>query len=356
MSAQQYRNQLERKRKQRSDADQKVGEFRSKESAKRAEAAALRHAAAKTKSETTARSKLRDAERRENEAARAGREANRWQSRATGYTREESQIRTNLERAERSEAEVAERKRRTEDQRASHADAKTRSDLQHRLVRAESVASHALRELRAPKPEKVRVLILGASADGGLRVGREQQRIRAAVQSALHRDHIELDARPAATTGDLLDGVSRFRPHVVHFSGHSDEHLILFEDDVDAPHQGVIVTATAFANAVRATDDPPQLVLLNSCKSARQLDHLIASGVAPHAIGMADSIGDVDAIVYAAQFYASAANGQSVGSAHAAGRSALELGGLDGSDLPTLRSVDDVNPWETYLVRPPEPR
>lgn len=48
MSASQYRGQLDRKRKQRIEADKKAGEYRSKESSKRADAAKARQAAAKT--------------------------------------------------------------------------------------------------------------------------------------------------------------------------------------------------------------------------------------------------------------------------------------------------------------------
>lgn len=65
MSASQYRGQLERKRKQRADAENRSGAYRTKESTKRAEAAKARQAAAKTKSEATARTKLRQADRRE---------------------------------------------------------------------------------------------------------------------------------------------------------------------------------------------------------------------------------------------------------------------------------------------------
>ena len=35
--------------------------------------------------------------------------------------------------------------------------------------------------------------------------------------------HKQVDVRPAATAADLLDGITRFRPHVVHFSGHSND-------------------------------------------------------------------------------------------------------------------------------------
>ncbi len=202
-----------------------------------------------------------------------------------------------------------------------------------------------------PKIERLRVLILGASSEGDLRVGREQKRIRAAVESALHRDQIELDVRPAATAADLLDGVTRFRPHVVHFSGHSDEELLILEDELDSPHTGIDVPARAFARAIAATDDPPVLVVLNSCNSARHLHRLVCD-VVPFAIGMAVSIDDGDAISYAAQFYAAIANGQSILSAHRSAQAALELAGVEDSDLPVLESAVGVDPSSTILVTP----
>ena len=137
--------------------------------------------------------------------------------------------------------------------------------------------------------------MLGASSEGDLRIGREQKRIRSAVESALHRDLVELDVRPSATTTDLLDGITKFRPHVVHFSGHSGEDLIVFEDEIDEHHAGVVVTAKAFAHAVAATDEPPLLVVLNACGSAAQIP-LIVDEVAPFAIGMSAEIEDGDGI------------------------------------------------------------
>ncbi|MEB7504942.1 hypothetical protein [Arthrobacter koreensis] len=351
MSASQYRGQLERKRKQRVEADKKTGEFRAKESARRAEAAKARQSASKSTSEATAKSRLREAERKDQEAATAGKEAARWQTRAAGYMKEESALQTKLARAEKSETDAADLKRKREQQQARRRAATEFAALDARISQTESAVGHVLRLVPEPKPEKLRVLILGASSEGDLRVGREQKRIRAAVESALHRDQIELDVRPAATTHDLLDGITRFRPHVVHFSGHSNTALIVFEDEQDEPHVGVVVTARAFAKAIAATDAPPLLVLLNSCKSASQIDGLVEC-VVPFAIGMADSINDGDAINYAAQFYAAIANGQSINSAHLAGKVRLELDGLDGAELPTLAWAADADPSTTILVRP----
>jgi hypothetical protein len=353
MSVSMYRGQLDRKRKQRLEAERKVGEYRSKESKKRAEAAKARQAAGSTKSESTMRSNLREAERREKEAETAGKEAGRWQDRAAGFARDELDIQKKLTRAEQSDAQAAEKKRQREQLQADRRVAAERRSMETRVARTEYAVTEVLRQLPAPKLEKLRVLILGASADGGLRIGREQKRIRAAVESALHRDQVELDARPAATTGDLLDGITKFRPHVVHFSGHSNETLIEFEKDIDELHDdGAVVTAKAFANAAKATDTPPLLVFLNSCKSAAQIGDLVEQ-VAPFAIGMAESIEDADAIIYAAQFYATVANGQSIASAHASGQAALELAGLDSADLPTLAWADDVDPRSAVLVKPP---
>lgn len=196
------------------------------------------------------------------------------------------------------------------------------------------------------------MLMLAASSEGDLRVGREQKRIRAAVQSALHRDLIELDVRPSATANDLLDGITGFRPHVVHFSGHRDDDLVVLEDEIDEHHAGVVVSAEAFAHAIAATDSPPLLVVLNACNSASQIP-LLVGRVAPFVIGMSSEITDGDAITYATGFYAAVANGQSIHSAHLSGRAALELAGLAGADLPTLANADGADPAATVLVIPP---
>lgn len=353
MSSQQYRNELERKRKQRVEAEKKAGEYRIKESKKRADADKARQEAAKAKSASTQRSKLSRAAQRDKEAATAGSEANKWEKKAAGCRKQESDLQTKLTKAEKTEKDAADRQRKRDQVAAERRSAAERAVVAERLDQTDYTVGEALRELRAPKPEKLRVLLLGASSEGDLRVGREQKRIRAAVESALHRDLIDLDVRPAATASDLLDGVTKFRPHVVHFSGHSNEEFIVFEGESDAPHEGHIVTARAFKAAMTATDDPPLLVLLNACKSAAQIDELVAE-VVPLAIGMADSIDDGDAINYAAQFYAAVANGQSVRSAHLAGQAALELAGLESADLPTLATADSIDPAAVILVRPTE--
>ncbi|MEU5680772.1 hypothetical protein [Streptomyces rochei] len=348
MNASYYRSHLERKNKARTDAEKKAGEYRRKEADKRAATAKARASAAKSKNAGTVRSKLREADRYEDQANTAARDAASWTAKAAKYGKEAADLQVKLAKAEQAEQKAAQREQKEAERRATAEHKK----IQSRLATTEEQVGIVLRQLREPKPEKLRVLMLGAASEGDLRVSREQARIRTAVERALHRDLVELDVHPAATTEHLLDGLTRFRPHVVHFSGHSDTDLIVFEQDLDEPHEGAIVTDRAFASAIKATDDPPLLVLLNSCHSAAQIKNLVET--VPFAIGMADEIGDGDAITYAARFYAAVADGQSVRAAHNLGRVAVELAGLPDHELPTLECAPDVDPSITFLVKPPQ--
>ena len=87
-----YRGQLDRKQRQRLDAEKKVGEFRKKEAEKRTQAIRAREAAARSSTQSTIRSKLSEAERREKEANAALSDAASWQAKATTYSREEVKL------------------------------------------------------------------------------------------------------------------------------------------------------------------------------------------------------------------------------------------------------------------------
>ena len=352
MSLSQYRSQLERVRRNRAESEKRVGDLRTKEAEKRSAAARDRERASRTKSPTTAASHLRSAGRLEDAANDAGRDAARWQTKAAQLAKEESSLLGKIGRADEAERQATERRRKRDDETAARRAAKERTSVDRRLGAVERLATDAFLAHRDPKRERLRILMLGASSEGDLRVAREQKRIQAAVASALHRDAIELDPRPSATTNDLLDRLSRFRPHVVHFSGHGDHDIVVFEDDLDEPHEGIAITASALAHALVAVDEPPLLIVLNACNSASQVPMLVAE-VAPFAIGMSSEIEDGDAILYAARFYAAVADGQSLMSAHNLGRSALEIAGLFGADLPTLGHAEGTDPATTYLVARP---
>ncbi|MFF3459711.1 SAV_2336 N-terminal domain-related protein [Streptomyces sp. NPDC002730] len=330
-----HRSQLDKKNKGRDDAEKKAGEFRRKEANRRALASRERASADRTNNANTRSNRLRSAQRHEDEANKASREAGTWSAKVARYAKEAADLAAKLTKAEQ----------------AARRTAASEAAIENRLPTAKGNVRTVLTEVRAPKPEKLRVLLLSAASDDDLRVEREQQRIHAAVKSATHRDLIELEAHTAATTDVFLDALSRFRPHVVHFTGHHTQDPTAYEQDEDGFHDQAVLSADAFARTVATVDDKPLIVLLNTSYSAAQITRLVDT--VPFVIGMSDSIGDGDAITYTARFYAAIADGQSVQAAHLLSRAAVELTGLPDHDLPVLSYAADADSRATKLVTPP---
>ncbi|MFT4394741.1 CHAT domain-containing protein [Gordonia lacunae] len=354
MSSESYRRQLDQKRKKLAEAEEKSRNLQSKVATARAKADKARSEAQSTKSDSTRKTKLNSAARYDKESASAARDLERANNAVTAASKAVQTAQDRLSREERTEAKSAESRRQRDEKRAQRAADRDRRELDDRLSRAESAIEHTIRVVQQPKPEKLRVLWLGASSLGDLRVGRELKIIRRMVQSAVHRDLVEIDSRTAATVDDLLDGLTEFRPHVVHFSGHSDDDLIEFERDEDDIHDGTIVSATAFANAIASVSEPPSLVLLNSCNSAKQAEMLVEDVVA-FAIGMTEEVLDGNAIAYAGRFYATVANGETIAAAHRVAKSKLEMDeDLSGDELPQLFVAEGFDADSTRLVEPPE--
>lgn len=164
------------------------------------------------------------------------------------------------------------------------------------------------------------------------------------------RDLVTVEYLPAATRMDLLEGLNEHRPHIVHFSGHSNSIGLLMEDD-DGTENGVDVTFDLLGKLLEATDTPPQLVVLNSCESLAGADSLLRT--VPTIVAMSDEIDDASALVFSGRFYAAIASAQSVTTALKQAKVSMEAASLEGAHLPQARARDDVNLDELVLVTPP---
>ncbi|MDP9458954.1 MAG: CHAT domain-containing protein [Actinomycetota bacterium] len=373
-SPEQVRQKLVDVSRKRADAERRMAEARGRQAKKNEEAASYRQRAATTSSASMAKSHLRSADTAEKAALAEGRKVADESKKSAECSRQEANLNKDLvtalknqatkEKRDRDQQAAADKRRREAEQWERDRQARAAAQAHQREIQAERARTQALlaaaegrltadmSSIRPPQVEQLRILYLTATSHGDLRVDEEMRRVKAAVQAATHRDLVKIEHRPAATTSDLLDGLTRFKPHVVHFSGHAGQDVLVFDTGSDTHGPGQRVTAGAFQRAMSAVDEPPTLVVLNACKSEGHLAGLL-EGV-PLAIGMADSVGDRDAMAFAARFYSAVAEGQSVESSWKLARSQMELDGLPDAALPILDSQPGVDPALVHLVIAPE--
>jgi hypothetical protein len=161
--------------------------------------------------------------------------------------------------------------------------------------------------------KKITILFLAANPrrTDRLRLDEEVRTIDERLRQAQYRDRFNLEQQWALRTGDILDAMLRYRPDIVHFSGHgSADGALIFEDAVGAAKP---VSAAALGVLFHALEGV-RCVVLNACWSDTH-----ATQVAEEVdcvIGMSRSVSDDAAIGFAAGFYRSLGEGLSVGRAY----------------------------------------
>jgi hypothetical protein len=314
---------------------------------KRTDAKKKRDSARRTSSSTSQASRLRDAAKYDDQAIAFDKKvANVTKDLARNLDKQRAEA-ANLERAQKAAARQRDRD-----------DKRQRKETEARYTRQIAELSrpttiHRIEMITPPKPEVLRVLYLTATPQGDLRLDYEVKQVKEAIQKATHRDLVDVEYMPAATPDDLLDGLNRTRPHIVHFSGHADVSGISFDiDEPDpAPDAETYIKTAFIARALKATDHRPRLLVLNACESAQQAAELLDA--VPMVVGMQQDAADVAAIVFAARFYAAVAEGQSVRAAVDQASVAIDMAGLAEGWNPVLECADEIDPAEVKLVLPP---
>lgn len=206
------------------------------------------------------------------------------------------------------------------------ADSKAKVDRIPTKRKVDLVGSLRARDSNSPqlrKRPKLRVLYLTASPapKDRVRVDLEYSRVQQAIQSSKHRDKISIEHRPAADINSILDGLNNCRPKIVHFSGHSSVHGLAVDNQKVTEPGYLELPFNILAYALRSTDDPPEIVVLNSCNSSAAKSEVLKSAKA--LVSMNDGISDTAAVEFAARFYAAIASGQSLQSAFRQGTVAV---------------------------------
>ncbi|WFR67665.1 CHAT domain-containing protein [Curtobacterium flaccumfaciens] len=355
------RRKLAELAKKRATVESEIGKAEKRKGDKDAEAASKAVREASTKSDSSRRMYLRQAETARNAAASEQKKLAALASKRADLSKQEATVNRDLNGAiqrenasavrqadkDRRDAEAARRATERQRQQDRLEQQRHQAAAADQLARTEGRLAAQIVAMREPKVEPLRILYGTATPDGDLRVNQEIRRVEAAVRAAVHRDQVSIRHAADITSGDLLDYVTSFRPHVVHFSGHANADELFFDDgSLEGAHRSVPISA--FMEALSAADEPPQLVVLNACESAENLQPLLA-GV-PIAIGMKAAVGDADAITFATRFYRAVADGQSVQGALALASADMKMNGLDDFDLPIIVAADDIDPASLRLV------
>jgi hypothetical protein len=195
--------------------------------------------------------------------------------------------------------------------------------------------------------EKITILFLAANPKGTdrLRLDEEVRTIDERLRLAQYRDKFNLEQQWAVRTRDILDAMLRYKPDIVHFSGHgSPDGALIFED---ASGAATPVSAAALGALFHALEGV-RCVVLNACWSNTH-----ATQIAKHVdcvIGMARSVSDDAAIGFAAGFYRSLGEGKSVGKAFDLGKVQIMLDGRDEKSTPRLKSRSGVKPGDVTFA------
>ncbi|GAA6622363.1 SAVED domain-containing protein [Scytonema sp. NUACC26] len=199
---------------------------------------------------------------------------------------------------------------------------------------------------------KKRILILSANPTNTtrLRLDKEAQEIKKAIERAQQRDQFEL-AQPclAVTHRDLRRAILEENPQIVHFCGHGmgDEGLVLVDDAGEVN----FLNTDALAELFKLFTDKVECVLFNACYSEVQAK-VIARHI-DYVIGMNQPIDDRTAIEFAVGFYDALGAGRGYEFAYNFGRSSISLAGINQADIPILKKQARVRLWVHGWVKQP---
>lgn len=193
--------------------------------------------------------------------------------------------------------------------------------------------SHPATEADLVIPACPTVLFIGVSPTDQVQIdiSREYKSISKEVEKLIDDQKINLEISLASTPRDLHAALFKYRPNIIHFSGHGSEEGIFLENELGqslaSPNEGIIRLFNSFK-------DDLHCIILNSCWSesvAKELSQFV-----PFVIGMNDRVTDVSAKEFSIGFYLALANGADIPRAFEAGKVHIGFSGRPGSDIPIL--------------------
>jgi hypothetical protein len=199
---------------------------------------------------------------------------------------------------------------------------------------------------RESKMIKILFLASNPTDQNSLQLTREMKEIDRDVHQAEFRERFKFEQQWEVSVKELQGHLMRYKPDIVHFSGHgSSASEIILQDNSGNSHP---VPVRALSNLFSALKDNIRCVVLNACFSEKQ-----AEAIAEHiecVVGMTTAISDATAISFAAKFYQALAYGKSVQDAFKLGCVQTDMEGLDEQDAPKLLHAPHCDPSNVLFV------
>lgn len=343
-----YRGQLSR-------AKSTLADLQKKKSAQAAKSAdffkrknASEAAANKSKSDSTIKSKLREAEKYSDQYAASEKAVAVLENKISSKQKEINDLENKVRREEEKENIKKEKIEKKKDEDAKKRLNKITSQIDTQ-ERRQSVMEADIDRLKNV-PEKISVLFLATNPKDTdkLRLDEEARSIREMITKAKHRDSMDFETRWAVRTIDFLQSINEVSPAIIHFSGHGAENGDLaFED----PNGFVkLVTPEAISQVISTVSDSVKLAFFDACDSEIQAEQVV--DVIYAAIGMKAEISDSAATAFASQFYSAIGFGLSVGKAFDQARAYLMMEFPDEADTPVLHTRANIDPYDLVIVKP----
>lgn len=170
--------------------------------------------------------------------------------------------------------------------------------------------------------EKIRILFLSANpgTTSRIRVDQEIREISEKLEEGGAGERFELAKYPALRPGDLPRLLMKYKPHIVHFSGHGFAQKIILEG---GGGKGKQIDPKGLVDLFRLFKDHVRMVLLNACVTKAQARTL--TEVIDYSVGISRAIGDRAAVTFAAGFYRALGFGKPVQEAFELAKAELKL-------------------------------
>lgn len=200
-------------------------------------------------------------------------------------------------------------------------------------------------------PQPITILFLAANPTDTirLRLDREMRAIQTRLQTSSSGARFQVEQVWAARREDVVNGLQRHRPDLVHFAGHaSEDGRLLVEGTTGFAEALTPNELRVFLAAVPGI----RCVVLNACWSDALAGELLQA--VESIAGMPVEVNDTAAIQFAAWFYGSLANGLNVQAAFEVAKAqmlpALGPQGLTDATAPRLRTRPGVDAATIRLV------